>query len=53
MNSGKTIFSQLTSFLPKKDFDKCVKKYEGNKGVKTFKCWDQFLCMLFAQLTYR
>jgi len=53
MTQGKTIFSQLTSFLPKKEFDKCVKRYDGNYWIKSFSCWDQFLCMPFAQLTYR
>ena len=53
MNQGKTIFSQLTTFLPKKDFDKCVEKYKGNYKTQKFKSWDQFLCMLFAQLTRR
>jgi hypothetical protein len=53
MNFGKTIFSQLTSFLPKKEFDKSVEKYQGNYYAKNFSCWDQFLCMLFAQLTHR
>ncbi len=53
MCSNRTIFSQLTSFLPKKEFDKSVKKYKGNYNVKSFTCWEQFLCMMFAQLTRR
>lgn len=53
MNQNSTIFSQLTSFLPKKEFDKCVINYGGNYNVKKFTCWEQFLCMMFAQLTYR
>ena len=53
MNVGKTVFSQLSSFLPKKEFDKSVKNYQGNYYSKSFSCWDQFLCMLFAQLTHR
>ena len=53
MNLGKSIFSQLTFFLPKKEFDKCVARYNGNKCIKSFRCWDQYLCMFFAQLTYR
>lgn len=53
MNEGKTIFSQLSSFLPKKEFDKCVEKYQGNYRTRSFTCWDQYLCMLFAQLTHR
>lgn len=53
MNQGKTIFSQLTSFFPKYKFDKCVKRYKGNYKVIRFTCWQQFLVMCFAQLTYR
>jgi len=40
-------------FLPLHHFRRCVGHYDGNKGVRTFSCWDQFLCMAFAQLTYR
>jgi hypothetical protein len=53
MNSGKTIFAQLMDFLPSKTFQRCVKRYQGDYKLKTFSCWDQFLCMTFAQLTYR
>lgn len=53
MNSGKTIFSQLMDFLPQYEFRKCVARYKGNYKVKHFTCWDQFLCMAFAQLTFR
>lgn len=53
MNSGKTIFSQLMSFLPAYEFRQCVERYNGNYKIKSFSCWDQFLCMAFAQLTYR
>ena len=53
MNSGKTIFAQLMEFLPAYEFRKCVKRYNGNYKIKSFTCWDQFLCMAFAQLTYR
>ena len=53
MNSGRTIFSQLMDFVPIHDFRQCVKRYNGNYKVKSFSCWDQFLCMAFAQLTYR
>lgn len=53
MNSGKTIFSQLMDFLPAQDFRHCVERYEGNYKLQSFSCWDQFLCMAFAQLTYR
>ena len=53
MNQGKYIFSQLTDFLPKIKFDWLVKKYEGNKYVKKFTCWNHLLVMIFAQLTQR
>lgn len=53
MNSGKTIFSQLMDFVPTYEFRKCVERYGGNYKIKSFSCWDQFLCMAFAQLTYR
>ena len=53
MNSGKTIFSQLMDFLPRQDFRRCVDRYRGDYKLQRFSCWDQFLCMAFAQLTYR
>jgi hypothetical protein len=53
MNSGKSIFAQLMDFLPSKAFRRCVQRYQGDYKLKTFSCWDQFLCMSFAQLTYR
>jgi hypothetical protein len=53
MNSGKSIFAQLMDFLPSKAFRRCVKRYQGDYKLQTFSCWDQFLCMAFAQLTYR
>lgn len=53
MNSGKTIFSQLMGFLPSHEFQRCVERYKGSYKLKQFSCWDQFLCMAFAQLTYR
>lgn len=53
MHTGLMVFSQLIDFLPKKQFDRCVHKYEGNHRIKTFSCLDQYLCMAFAQLTYR
>lgn len=53
MNSGKSIFSQLMDFLPGYEFQKCVRRYSGHHKVKSFSCWDQFLTMAFAQLTYR
>jgi IS4 transposase len=53
MNSGKTIFAQLMDFVPTYEFRKCVERYNGNHKVISFSCWDQYLCMAFAQLTYR
>jgi len=53
MNTGQTVFSQLINFLPKKHFDKCVRRYRGNHRMKNFSCFDQYLCMAFAQITYR
>jgi hypothetical protein len=53
MNAGKSIFSQLTDFLPSTEFRECVARYRGDYKLKSFSCWDQFLCMAFAQLTYR
>ncbi len=53
MNSGQILFSQLIDFLPIHEFRKCVGRYNGNRRIRTFSCWDQFLCMAFAQLTYR
>lgn len=53
MYAGRTVFSQLMDFAPMYEFGKCVKRYRGNHKVKTFTCRDQFLCLAFAQLTYR
>ena len=53
MNSGKYIFSQILDFLPMYDFKMCIDRYKGNFNVRTFTCFDQFICMAFAQLTYR
>lgn len=53
MNAGKSIFSQLMDFLPAPEFRQCVERYRGDYKLKSFSCWDQFLCMAFAQLTYR
>jgi hypothetical protein len=53
MNTGKTVFSQLMEFLPLHQFRKCVKRYNGDYKVQKFSCMDQFLCMAFAQLTFR
>jgi uncharacterized protein DUF4372/DDE family transposase len=53
MNGGKSIFSQLTDYLSWSQFQECVERYRGDYKLKSFSCWDQFLCMAFAQLTYR
>jgi hypothetical protein len=50
---GQTVFSQIVDFLPIKKFRRCVDRYNGNYRVRSFTCFDQFLCMAFAQLTYR
>jgi IS4 transposase len=53
MHSGRIIFSQLMSFFPRYEFNKCVRRYQGEYRTRNFSCFDQFLCMAFAQLTYR
>jgi len=47
------VFAQLISFLSHNEFNRCVTRYDGNKSVRSFSCWDQFLTMAFAQLTSR
>lgn len=53
MHSGRMIFSQVMSFFPRYEFNKCVHRYQGEYRTRNFSCFDQFLCMAFAQLTYR
>jgi len=53
MNQGKLVFAQLMQHLPLTTFRRCVARYGGEHKTKTFSCLDQFLCMAFAQLTYR
>jgi hypothetical protein len=53
MNLGQTVFAQLMEFIPSYEFQLCVDRYQGNRYVKDFSCWDQFLCLAFAQLTDR
>jgi hypothetical protein len=53
MNIGRTVFAQLMNFAPSYEFQKCVQRYNGNHKVISFSCLDQFLCLAFAQLTYR
>ena len=53
MNSGTYLFAQLMDSLPRRDCDRCVRKYKGNYRTRHFSCLDQYLCMAFAQLRYR
>ncbi len=53
MYQGQTVFSQVMDFLPQKKFRQCVNRYNGNYRVRSFTCYNQLLCMAFAQLTYR
>ena len=53
MNEGRTVFSQLMDFLPLHQFRRCVERYGGHYKIQSFTCLDQFLCLAFAQLTFR
>jgi len=53
MNKGQTVFSQVIDYLPKKKFRQCVDRYNGDYRTRSFTSYNQFLCMAFAQLTYR
>jgi hypothetical protein len=53
MNAGRTVFSQILDFAPWYQFERCVERYKGDQGVRSFSCRDQFLCMAFAQLAHR
>jgi hypothetical protein len=53
MNQGKLVFAQIAQHLPLTTFRRCVARYNGERKVKSFSCLDQYLCMAFAQLTYR
>jgi hypothetical protein len=53
VNQGRTVFSQLLSYLPDREFRRCVARYGGDVRPRGFSCWDQYLAMAFAQLTYR
>lgn len=50
---SQTVFTQIMDFLPRYEFNKCVSRYRGNYRTRHFKCWDQYLSMIFAQLSYR
>jgi hypothetical protein len=53
MNQGRLVFAQLTQHLPLTTFRRCVVRYDGEHKIKSFSCLDQYLCMAFAQLTFR
>jgi hypothetical protein len=53
MNHGKLVFAQMMQHLPLTTFRRCVTRYRGEHNVQSFSCLDQFLCMAFAQLTFR
>jgi hypothetical protein len=53
MHTGRTLFAQLVSHLPRYEFHKCVARYRGDHRVRSFSCWDHLLCLIFAQLTSR
>src|SRR5271154_3458641 len=53
MDPGKFVFAQLMDFVPRHDFDACVRRYGGDRRPRGFTCRDQFLCLAFAQPTYR
>jgi hypothetical protein len=53
MDPGKLVFAQLMEFLPRRDFDDCVRRHGGDRRPRGFSCRDQFLCLAFAQLTFR
>jgi hypothetical protein len=53
MYAGKLVFAQVTDLVHPEQFRRCVRRYNGEHKVKTFSCWNQFLCMAFGQLTFR
>src|SRR2546426_7454147 len=53
MSQEQTVFSQILQFISYDDFYICVRRHDGNKSIRRFSCWEQFLAMAFAQLTYR
>ena len=53
MHSGRIVFAQVMDVLPMHEFRKCVRRYQGERCIRTFSFFDQFLCMAFAQFTYR
>jgi Domain of unknown function (DUF4372) len=53
MHAGQLVFAQLMDFLPRHEFNTCVRRYRGDRRQRGFSCRDQFLCLAFAQLTFR
>jgi hypothetical protein len=53
MNQGTSVFSQILSVIDYNDFRRYVRRYDGDRGVRRLTCWEQFLAMVFAQLTRR
>jgi hypothetical protein len=53
MYSAQVVFAQVMDFLPRHEFNSCVRRYGGNRRPRGFTCRDQFLCLAFAQLTFR
>ena len=53
MHQGKFVIAQLTSYIVRYEFNKCVQRYNGNHRIRNLSCWGQFVCMLFGQLTHR
>ena len=53
MNQGRTVFAQIMELISHNEFNRCLERYNGNQRVRRLSCWDQFLAMAFAQLTYR
>jgi len=53
MNRGKYVFSQVTSLIHREEFRRCVDRYDGDKRIRTFTCYQQFLCLLFGQFLQR
>src|SRR3954447_15250182 len=53
MNRGKFVLSQLLDSIHRPQFHRCVTRYGGDYKVSQFSCWSQFVCLAFAQLTWR
>ena len=53
MNTGSYVLAQFSGFIVRYEFTKCVDRYNGEYKVRDFSCWNQFLCMMFGQLTHR